>query len=290
MAHKSGNNYRRYPSGNPNSFSRPIHHINQFPQTEKEHNTEQKVNPSQDIGDNKWSRTDKIAVYGVLVSAVLAIVTYLLYTLSISAAGSARISADAAKQSADLQKQALDSQKVYKKQSDISDAAKVKRDTDAFNLQIASLNETQKDFEIESRPFVTVGNVVVDTPYLNKSIKGTAQIVNSGKQPAYIISAYYDWRLEPDTSYTSMKNIKHQTSVEQGVIVGGGGSIPFWTNTAIIDSVRMEYYKTHPLYCYVRATITYRGFSKKKVYKTSLMFRIMLKTDKDSKTVFYKAS
>ncbi|HTH81351.1 MAG TPA: hypothetical protein VL490_00360 [Mucilaginibacter sp.] len=192
--------------------------------------------------------------------------------------------------------------KVYK-QSRIDANANDKREDDrdkrakrnldiqdsSLKAQIKSFQETQKEFEMESRPFITVANVIIDTPALNSKIKGTAQIINSGKQPAYIVSAYYDWRMEPDSGYHSMEKIQHQNSAENSVIVGGG-SISFWTNSQIITSDRMEYYKTHPLYRYVRAMITYKGFSKNKIYRTELMYRVLLKTDKDSKTVFYDSN
>ncbi|HEY5392359.1 MAG TPA: hypothetical protein VIJ57_09615 [Hanamia sp.] len=285
--------------------NKPIHKAKTFPTRNiqgisagEENNQKENIShPHQSVIHKKYwplTVTDTIALGMLIVTAALMWFTYGLYNSAVKDSKTADTSAYAANKSAITSQQTLNEIKDYNTKSLAKQQAALdsgfKRDAASVSLQMRNLTETQKDFEIESRPFVTVGNVVVDTPYLKKSIRVVAQIVNSGKQPAYIINTYYDWRFDPDTGFTSMKNIKHQASAEQSVIVGGGGTIPIWTNTIAIDSARLEYYKTHPLYCYVRAVIIYRGFSKKKVYKTALMFRIILKTDKDAKTVFYKAS
>ncbi|WP_295664864.1 hypothetical protein, partial [uncultured Mucilaginibacter sp.] len=104
----------------------------------------------------------------LIVTAFLAFYTWRVFNqttrqteIADSSAKASKISADAAKKSADLQKQALDSQIAAKKQSDIADAQKLKRDTDFTNkqkkgidAQIAAIKQSNDEFIIQNEPFL----------------------------------------------------------------------------------------------------------------------------------------
>jgi hypothetical protein len=207
-----------YPSQHGNLSRRRINTFHQLPNTEVEPIPTEETTPPQNIG-GKWNVADKIALFGLLVNISLAIATFMLYYLSVNAANSAKIAADAAKVSADLQIVSWDSTKAAKTQSDIADAEKLKRDTDfvnkqktgidaqiaafkkneqynnevfrlnsrAMELQIKSLKETQKEFEIENRPLIQVAPVRIDSVSAASKIVVYGIVNNFGKQPAKII-------------------------------------------------------------------------------------------------------
>lgn len=137
---------------------------------------------------NKISkRYQTINVLLLVCTLVIAGTAIYSYTVSKTAAEIAKETLDAAKS---YQKQALATQKIAENKKDSIEREKFKRDTQLFNLQkrsvaaqITSLKETQRQFELESRPFLQIENIKIDSNY------GVSyNLVNSGIQPLQIIS------------------------------------------------------------------------------------------------------
>lgn len=191
MARNNRNNKGYNPSRQSHKPNRPAQHVYNPPQAVKEQYTHTESQSSQDVNSNKWSRADKISVYGVLVSAVLAVVTFLLYQLSISAATSAKISANAAKMSADLQKEALDSQKTAKAKSDKTDGERIKREIALYNLQrtsvksqIKALEESEVEFDFTHNPYLQVDHLSLISITIGEVPVFTFDIKNDGTEAA----------------------------------------------------------------------------------------------------------
>ena len=147
--------------------------------------------------DNQPIIANAVSISMFLATAFLAYYTWRVFNQTIiqtkvatESADAAKISADAAKQSADLQKLALDSQFSAKKQSDIADAAKLKRDTDfinkqkkAIDAQIAAIHEAKNEFEIGHSPYITVEGLQVagrDSVEINVGNEGTQMAIMLG--------------------------------------------------------------------------------------------------------------
>jgi hypothetical protein len=139
-------------------------------------------------------QANTISIWAIVISALLFIATLLVFYQTVRQTNSSIISANAAKKSADLQKQSLDSQLSAKKQSDIADAQKLKRDTDFINkqkqgidAQITSFNKSQKEFDVENKPLIQVGKTeFADTIKTGKALKIAFSLENFGRQPIKI--------------------------------------------------------------------------------------------------------
>jgi hypothetical protein len=158
MAQKTRRNQQYKPSRQIHKSYRPSQLVNELPKAEEE-TSERKTDTSQNIRDNEWSRVDRIAVWGVVVNAILALFTFLLFMLTRDSTISATKSANAAVTADSIARIELDSQKSAKKQSDAAEAVKQKRADDLFNLQktsvgkqIESLKETQRQFTLGNDP------------------------------------------------------------------------------------------------------------------------------------------
>jgi len=253
--------------------------------------------------DNQAQLQNIIAAIAVCVAIWLAVVTYQVYKLALGQANSvintataAKISADASTKSANLQKQALDSQISAKRQSDIADSKKLKRDTDfinkqekGINAQINAIKTNQSEFEIENRPFIEIGNITIDTPAVGKIMTSSASIGNGGKQPAFIISAAYGFVSSFDSNYTSMENIPAQPDIINDYLPNNE-TIPIQSSADIpISQMAFDYVNGKKLYVYFRGKIKYRGLVKNKIYKFKFIYRITVDKKRAAKTVFYKS-
>jgi hypothetical protein len=255
------------------------------------------------VGDKKNQPliANIVSFVALLISAILAVFTYYLYHIASGQVDSVVKAGNAAQSSALTAIKTLNETKSYNrtyiklqkemfKSDSVSGNKKQKQDSLSFSTQITSLKETQKDFEIENRPFISIVNSNVDTPFVNKPIYVYAQIVNSGKQPAFIIDTYYDIKPSLDSSYKNFEGIDHPKSFINSVITGGGGAIPIHSFTTPITQMQYDHYKEFPLYMYLRAIIIYRSFTGAKKYKTETIYRINTNKEHDTKTMYYKAN
>jgi cell division protein FtsB len=211
MAQPRRNNRSYTPYTQHYSIYRRKQQTNQLPNAVEENTPTTETNRTQSVGNSRLKNADRIALLGVIVNAILAVFTYLLYQLSISAATSAKISADAAKKSADLQKTALDSQFIAKKESDATDRIKEDRatalftlqkntyalnksdskkrfdkDTTSIGLQIQALRDSREQFIKQNEPYL---KVFIDSIYYKfNQLKFDYTIINLSNSQAKIIS------------------------------------------------------------------------------------------------------
>jgi len=179
MAHHNRNNQYRYPHRNIYRSNRLNQHINQLPNTPEEGHSQTETYTSQNAGNNKWSRADKIAVWAVSVNIVLALFTGLLFNLTRESNKNAERSAKAAVTADSIANASLDEskannaignqrQKEADKSADIINRKRDKKDSQAFALQINEFNEAKNRFEIENRPYLEIAeinkSVQYDTP------------------------------------------------------------------------------------------------------------------------------
>jgi hypothetical protein len=259
--------------------------------------------------NNKSGIANIIAFIALLIGAYLSYYTYQVFNLSQTQAQSVIDAGNAAKRSADIAQETLDSsisyqkqlatsQKISDKKSDKLDSIKNIHDNAIFNLQkkgvdkqIAYIQETQKEFEIENRPFITLANAIIDTPSIGQRLNYSAMIINSGKQPASIIDAYYDLIPRIDSNYNDFDGIEHGVAIKNSVIAGGGYTIPIHSFTKnILTKDEIDYQKINPVYIYIRAIIIYRSFTGKKIYKTKIIYRINVDINHNSKTITFQAN
>jgi len=190
-------------------------------------------------GKNSHPNIANLISLGMLIiTGILAYYTWKVFnqtTIQTQIAGksadAAKISADAAKKSADLQKQALDSQVSAKKQSDISDGNKTKRDIATFDLQkkaldkqIASLQETQKEFKIENKTFPQIMDIKVDTLAVNKDVWISYRIVAVGKQPIKIVKNIMGVIFSKDPPKTDFSKVNYSFE-KAGIYLMAGENI-----------------------------------------------------------------
>ncbi|MES2375815.1 MAG: hypothetical protein V4553_04520 [Bacteroidota bacterium] len=235
-----------------------------------------------------------IAFIALIIGGFLAIYTYKVFNQTTKQT-IASLKADSIAQ--DALKFQRQSQKSADSSRRISDSLQSKKDNRSLALQdssvkaqIASIETTQKQFEIESRPFVSVENFVSDTPSIGSVVNYSMQIVNTGKQPAFIIDNYYDVKPSIDSSLNTFDKIAHPTAHINSVITGNGGGFAVHSHTiAPMTKETISYIKENPFYIYARAIISYRSFIGKKVYKTSVIIRLNTNKDHAAKTMVYKS-
>ncbi|WP_291123010.1 hypothetical protein [Flavobacterium sp. UBA6046] len=237
------------------------------------------------VNKEKWAIADKIALFSVIVAAILAYFTYRLYSIASEDSKTANISALAADNSAKIAQKTLEATNKYdlasliKQQKAIDDNRKSSqlafdRANKSLTLQDSSLKETQKEFDIENRPFIQVSDINVDTSSNKYNITVKCNLINTGKQPAQIISAKtaFIYSNEPNFSdFTNLKVNQHET----GAYITNGmlSPITFYgkEDTPIIY---ITYVKKGKCYIYLLGEFIYRSVGTHKKYNYKFDLRI----------------
>ena len=197
MAQENRGYHRSRPSAEGGYFNRFPNRRNKPPQTVKKPQPESETNDSQSVTKKEWSEAERIAIAGVTVNAILAIVTFMLFTLSKDSTKAAQDSAKAAITADSLSKVYNDSlltlQNSVIQKADTTDSVKFSRDTATFNLQkkgldaqIASVKQTQSETEKENEPFLEIKNIEKITLINNSPISLHFKVFNYGKFPVTI--------------------------------------------------------------------------------------------------------
>jgi len=144
-------------------------------------------------------RANWISFGTAIVNFLLFGCTVILATISIRQANSADHAATTADKTyradSSNNEHVFENQKILQRKIDSSDKIKSKHEDSVFNYQkkslnaqIASINETKNEFDLENRPFLQVTDISIDTSKADE-IEGSFRISNTGKQPAQIITA-----------------------------------------------------------------------------------------------------
>lgn len=178
-----------------------------------------------------------IAAIGVLVSIVMFIYTYLLFTETQKSTKAAIKSADAA-ELAVMEQIKNDSinkinESIKSRNDSVNTYKRFQLDSASIQAQIDYFNEIKKQFEIENRPFVQLGDFKLN-PFqrVNNQIVFPIKfrVVNFGKLPAQILEVNYDNFFMGDKDAidsVDAYNIKYKTNynVTIGNVADGGMEI-----------------------------------------------------------------
>jgi acetolactate synthase small subunit len=264
---ETAHNSPKQPKSNPNVFKRALAFLGNK--------------------DSQPFITNIIYVCIFLITAVLAWYTYQLFkqasTQSLAAQKSAtasEIAANATKKSADLQKQALDSQIADKKVSDITNADRIKREIALFKLQktndstqIASLKETQKEFEINNAPYLEISDIEVLN--FKKDAKPTFKfyIFNLKETPAKIISIKSRSGVDfGDIKYDTIKLIPNRDQINQYIIKDA----PVEEDYTILDDYTNNDWRqisSGKNYCFIAIEIKFKNLANNKIR----FYRVLVK-------------
>lgn len=142
----------------------------------------------------------KIPVFEIitlLINGILAYYTYQLFLKTKDSTDAAIKSANAAVESNRINKEALNdyrknSESADKRQKTLDTIAEEERkrnfirDTTTLGIQINSLKETKKEFELESRAFIQIADISLDTSKLKEPFPMHYKYIDVGKFPAKI--------------------------------------------------------------------------------------------------------
>lgn len=88
-----------------------------------------------------------------------------------------------------------------------------------MQAQINYLKQSQKDFELENRPFVQVSEIKIDT--FGYDARLSFKIINYGKFPADVLQVKYRVGMAPSTNENKILYFKTET-IEHNIYVASG--------------------------------------------------------------------
>jgi len=224
---------------------------------------------------------NKISLWSTIVSGLLFIITVVLALVAINQYHSAQSAAITAQKTFDLTK------KYYQanaKQTDSIENSKFKRDTATFNLQksslnaqIASLKESQKNFDAENKPYVQMQSIYVDSLRTGYPPIIKASIVNFGKSPAKIFKISIKVRIDPAAKITEKEFTGNEIVSKPNVVIANNAVI----NMNFIDNKKLpkdqyEYLTTGRESFFISGTISYFNFLNGKTLYNKFIFKISL--------------
>jgi hypothetical protein len=295
--------YRRYNRNQPINQS---HRSNTLPASQLVNNTSQNHDASRENhnGHNnshqtppenkKWQHADTIAALALIVGIIMAIVTYNLFELSEKQAQSVIDGGTAAKESARIARVTLDSSISYQKQFAISqilinrktdslDSIKSKHDEAVFNVQMATFQGHQKEFDIENKPFLQISRISIDYPEMGKDQRVNFVFYNAGKQPLQFVTGKlnlgYSTNLnDKDFRFTKPDSIENRIITSMSFVEASVNSQVTITNQTQYNWATNGFFKT-----FLRGVYVYRNTYNNKRYKYIFDYRIS-KTSKDAET------
>jgi len=228
-----------------------------------------------------------IALVAVIVSIILAYYTFRLYqkaSTQTKAALDAVKFADSSYHSnkdyneKTLKKQqiALDRAQIDADNRDVQDKINSDRQERAINAQIASLNEAQKEFEVENRPFLNVADIKIDSFEIDKRVFVNWTVKNSGKLPAKIITEKYGFIISPNSNYRELNAPMQSGEMDEGSYLTNSQIFPLHLRADIITPQIYDDFKHQKLFMYLYGIYTYKNVNNEKLYSYNFSFRISL--------------
>lgn len=136
-------------------------------------------------------KANAIAWIGLGVNVILAFFTYMLFLKTTEANNESvranNIAEMALNDSRENQRRNDSLDSIIRERNYNRDTTTMKISKQSLQSQINSLEETRKQFEIESRPYIQLGNIIVDSIEEGKFIHINLIVMNMGKLPAKII-------------------------------------------------------------------------------------------------------
>jgi len=213
-----------------------------------------------------------VSIFAVGVSVWLAIVTYRLYNIAADQAQSTKTAATIADNTFKAAKFYNDSslkiqEKVFTKNDNRS-----KRSLDA---QIASLKETQKDFEIENRPYIQFQSISIDTLKIGVKPIIRASIGNLGKYPAKIFKVSVKVRIDPGKALLEKDFTGNEMVSDPNVIIANNTTMNFnFLDKIPLSEDNFKYLTTGKESFFISGKIYYINFLSKKKVINNFIYKI----------------
>lgn len=237
--------------------------------------------------DKSWQPAiaNLIALCSVIVSGFLFYYTYQLFnetkkstSAAVSSADASMRSAKAAETSIAQQKIIDSSNRVSQKQSSyqdsINNANNLNVSINALKIQENSLNQSQKDFEMESRPILVISDLILDTTYANDMVNITFMLVNVGKFPAKDVFLDAKILIGTDTTYPLLKSPWAKLSTND--YLASTYRLTLYSKMEITNPVELRILKNKKTNVYFFCEYSYKNSILKKSYSNYIVYQIKL--------------
>jgi hypothetical protein len=219
-----------------------------------------------------WTKQDIIAIVAVLISAILFVITLLTFRQtkrSVDIAAQAMKEAiinDSAMRARDSIKFSSDTAFAIKKfiQDTISANESFSLSSNILQTQINALKETQKEFELENRPFVQVSEIKIDTSGYKALL--SFKIRNYGKFPADVLYVKYRIGAAVSRDENKIVYLKTQTSEHNIYIASGVNYLPEFGAMTSSSKHPLSAMKDGEIVMYLYVEIKYTTYGTKSTF------------------------
>lgn len=246
----------------------------------------------------KWNKADKISMAGFIVNFVMAILTFAALWVGYN---SLKFSIESNKEAdKNFEKTLKVTQQMARADSIAAEATKALAQISEVNTAIAnhslktqinSIEENKKQFQIENRPFLQLGDFEIsnfERTNNNETVLPIKfRVVNFGRFPAQILEVNYDNLLRGDTNaIDSIDVYKKKYNTNYNVTIGNvsNGGMPIDGTVYIEDWVYEKIQKNEWNY-FLFGEIKYKCPTTGKYYKYQFIYRIQLSGYKDIKVL-----
>ena len=242
--------------------------------------------------ENKTAITaNRIAIFGTIINIVLAGLTYLLFQKTIEANKTSQSSLIEAQKAVDQAKRANDIAESNFKLAQISSASSdsisninIDLTKKSVTTQIASIEKSQKEFELENRPLVQVGDIKIDSIGADKETVVSFKIVNMGKFSAPVTYGKFNLSVGKKELSTQEidKIIKNLEWEEINTPISKETTIGQIMRVRPLSDFENKKYQDGVGFIFLIGEIKYVSFGTKNIYSTTFVFRVNKIRDKQN--------
>lgn len=232
-----------------------------------------------------WSRAEKISVAGIIISASLFVMTLRSFektseAVKISEASlNHAIYKDSITAISDKKRGFVDS--IRREQDSINGAITIKQTQKSLDAQLKSIQQTQKEFELESRAYLMVANTQIDTTAIKAPFNVNFDIVDMGKFPANIVYSKIGVAIDVDTTIEAVKSLLDEKNGWRIKIssetVSSGTRIGYSQPSKGFSDAQYYYFRTGKMSLYLFAEFKYIsvGIGKKYLMKYGVRMTVI---------------
>lgn len=144
----------------------------------------------------------------------------------------------------------------------------------SVQAQIKSLEETQKRFDIESRPLIQITNITVDSLGDNNRTIVKFDYINMGRFPAKILSTKVALTYSIETSIAEIDKFPKGTESRPNFSIGNSITLP---STMVGIPLMVNAYKAYKEgkgFLYLVGEVEYISFVKNKKFSNRFIYKI----------------
>lgn len=261
-------------------------------------NTKSETKKPQDVGNgnngiviNIAEKKDKAAMYigiaGLVVSAIVGWFTIKLFRETKTAN---TIAADANKRTDSAIIEARRANDIAERNIILAEESSIFQDSiSAINMNLAqqslqsqdnAIKETKKEFESESRAFLSAANITIDTNVLNKPFTVSFTMLDMGKFPANIFYSKLGMAISGvDKTYEFVKQIMDRDNSwivrELSEIISNSTNITYDVPShRALTPAELEFFKKGKASIYLSGEFKYKSFGVNKKYSMNFTIRI----------------